>query len=496
MITKSIQSILAFALLVLAIASVQDVQAKITDTITASTMRTSDAASKTEQTAVKKSPSEELPKIEIVCTHIIDRELLSGFLNKSQQEYKNANDDNKNCFTGNLIGSGDVVLVINSSSYEEMLNYQSKNNGKATLFINGVNLMNDAKLVGIERFTNIYKANTTSQQNEKICNQYEFAENYPIKEFVCLHYSIKPGTSSRLLWATLYKSGKTDHLHPMRVGLGWSSGLISTSFPQSAASVNDTNGNIAITDTESFYLGIGFIFAIVLFGIYLAESTDIFRDTKTPEVLIRAIKIRSKINLHNEKNQLTKLYSNYDEQNKAEYTSLADQSLKNEDVEKMDMDKLAVGLILRREKWSNIRSTYSLGRIQLGMWFLFAVATGVYLWTIYGALPEIEGSVLTLLGVSMGATGMSLATDKNLNICFKPSQGILQDLITGWDEQHQVHRFQAVLVNLLLLTVGIVHVLQNLAYPVFEPSWLAFLTISGVAVAAGKNITERNKTPI
>ena len=172
---------------------------------------------------------------------------------------------------------------------------------------------------------------------------------------------------------------------------------------------------------------------------------------------------------------------------------MAQQALDGTDITTLDQTKLVVGLVLLRDKWNSARSTYSLGRTQLGIWFLFAVATASYLWIIYGDLPGIEGSLLALLGLSLGVSGMSLAVDQNNSskITYRPSSGLLLNVMTDWDNQQQVHRFQAVVVNLLLLMVGIIHVLRHLAFPIFDTTWLAFLGISGVALAAGKSTAEQ-----
>jgi hypothetical protein len=129
--------------------------------------------------------------------------------------------------------------------------------------------------------------------------------------------------------------------------------------------------------------------------------------------------------------------------------------------------------------------------VQLGLWTLFAVAAGAYLWVIYGDLPDIEGSLLVLLGLSAATTTLSLATDQgNPNVRFSLSQGFFTDLVTGWDDKQQLHRFQSVVVNLLLLIVGAVHVYTQLSYPIFNPNWLTLLGISGLGLAAGKKYVE------
>jgi len=150
-----------------------------------------------------------------------------------------------------------------------------------------------------------------------------------------------------------------------------------------------------------------------------------------------------------------------------------------------------IGLALLARSWKPVRAAFSLARVQLAVWFVFAVAAGVFLWIVYGQLPPIDGSLLALLGLSVGTAGISVAVDKNSGgRGYSPSQGLLLDLVTGFDEKQQVHRYQAVVVNLLLLFVGISHVQQQLTYPIFDATWLALLGVSGVALGVGKQLLE------
>lgn len=359
---------------------------------------------------------------------------------------------------GVLIGTGDVLIALSEDRYKELEKYQEAKGIRASLYINGINLRGDAQLVSIER----------------------------LPPLTVLRYNITPGENSKMLWSSLYRIGKTTERHPMNAALGFVSGPITSGATSPPA-------QIQITDQYSFRWALGLITALVAFAAVLGYSTDIFRDGKTPDAFRRAILARRKFQ---EKGAdklavLTDLYPQYDPADYAAYALLARQALDGEDMRNADMNKLAVGLVLAGNEWSSARASYSLGRVQLGMWFLFAVATGGFLWVIYGELPELDGSLLALLGLSIGVTGVSLAVDvDNPNVRFSRSRGFFHDLITDFDDHHQVYRFQAVVVNLLLLMVGIFHVSQHLTYPIFEPTWLAFLGLSGAALAGGKSIVE------
>lgn len=361
-----------------------------------------------------------------------------------------------------LRGTGDILIAIHPDTFAELRKFERDTAVPVGLYVNGVFLGDDAEPVGRELF--------------------------PHAAF--LHFNIKPGEYSRRLWSALYRDGSTTQLHSLRAGLGW------YNAPQSVSLLD--NNNLAITSEPAFWLGIGFIVLIITLAVWLGVVTDIFRDAKTPEAFHRAMQARKlhRRNADVEENLLRRLYPGYTPEARSECEALADAALKGTSIEADSVNKTTAGLFLRRARWASEKSSYSLGRSQLGLWFLFAIATGSYLLIIYGDLPAIDGSLLGLLGLSLGVTGMSLAIDKNNPpIEFRPSQGILRDLITGWDDQYQVYRFQAVIVNLLLLVVGILHVFSHLSYPIFEPTWLAFLGISGLAYGAGKQITQ-NEAPV
>lgn len=162
--------------------------------------------------------------------------------------------------------------------------------------------------------------------------------------------------------------------------------------------------------------------------------------------------------------------------------------------EEQQIQDAVIGLALQSQPWTPPMATFSLARVQLSVWFLFAVSTGVFLWIVYGELQPIDNSLLAILGLSLGVTGMSVIIDQSIPAHrFKPSEGFWRDITTGFDDKQQVHRYQAVVVNAMLLAAGAAHVMQQLSYPVFDPTWLAFLGVSGVALAVGKQITETQK---
>jgi hypothetical protein len=71
---------------------------------------------------------------------------------------------------------------------------------------------------------------------------------------------------------------------------------------------------------------------------------------------------------------------------------------------------------------------------------------------------------------------------------------LLTDIVTGFDEKQKFHRYQAVVVNILLLLTGFSYCVQQLAYPEFDQSWLALLGLSGATLGAGKQMLEKTPT--
>ena len=421
------------------------------------------------------------PTLRIICVQVVDSEVLRGFETTSDKgdthvdtqkpsdasrgEQAMPTDCAPQKAARTLVGTGDVIVSITAASFENLMKYQLSSGYRASLFVNGVDLKNDALLVGIER----------SERQ------------------VHLHYNVKPGLNSRTLWESLYRSGKAAEQHDLHAALGWNTSPASTT---GVGYIHQQN-YVAVTDPWSFFWARVLIVVLVVLGALLAFEGDAFRDAKTPiwyrEALALRSKLRAETSPKGKQALLMSIDQAYDSSLDAKYLEKADEALTNplDSPDQQAINMMKVGLALRQKHWEPPKATYSLGRLQLGMWFLFAVSAGLFLWVVYGKLPDIENSLLAILGFSVGVTGMSAAIDQSIpNRRFKPSVGWLTDITTDFDERQQVHRYQAVIVNLMLLFIGIAHVMQHLSYPIFEPTWLAFLGISGVALAAGKQVSE------
>ena len=357
-----------------------------------------------------------------------------------------------------LAGAGDLELVLKKSEFDKEVRFSTAGMSPR-LIVNGVNLRNSAELVAT-----------------LVCDP-----------FVYLRFRIEPKKDSEKLWSAIYTSSGLTRSEPLVPSIGWDGA-------SSVISLDSESGNlreISVSTEFRVLIALGVLALILILTFIVYHKTDAFRDAKTPWWFTDGMKSRK---LDVDESWLKLRYSNFDVTRVKTYYAHAalDAAKKNYPKDKEEEWDYFFGIVLSKFAVKRPRATFSLARTQLGMWFMFAVCSGVYLWIVYGDLPRIEGSLLALLGISVGTAGVSLAIDTNISKDangFTGSRGFY-DLVTGFDEQQQVYRYQAIVINVLLLFVGIMNVIQSLTYPIFEPTWLAFLGISGVALATGKQVVE------
>ncbi|WP_143048470.1 hypothetical protein [Burkholderia sp. WP9] len=366
-----------------------------------------------------------------------------------------------------LRGSGDVDLVIDESDFKRVYVESNRLGTLPHLYINGISLREDGKLI----------AQLTCGND------------------VHLRFHVLPGPGSKELWAALYRSsGLTDEV-PLNAGIAWDD-----AGPVSEQEKPALNRKISVTSAGSVIAATGVVLFLVIVSAIVFLKTDTFRDAPSPwwvTEVRRQRALRSKARMStSDVDWLKQVYPRFDAARKADYQDASARARAEQlpATEPEQWDAL-FGLMLDGRKPPPLRATFSLARTQLGLWFLFAVAAGVFLWIVYGQLQKIDGSLLILLGLSVGTAGVSLAIDKSATEDdkrpFTLSKDVLTDLVIGGEkDKQQVYRYQAVVVNLLLLSVGIANVVQSLAYPLFDSSWLAFLGISGAALALGKQVNE------
>lgn len=367
--------------------------------------------------------------------------------------------------TGELTGAGDIVLGAESHSLEQAMQTRKNQPGNFVLFLNGIGLPTDSQLIAGERVRNL----------------------------TVLRYRLSQGKELQLLWSTIFADKGLFEPQDLYGALGWQpkTGPL-TVFPTRGAA----KAQVAITTSAQFTIALLFVLITIALAVYMARGTDAMRDADTPawwdDAVAKWRLLRTMKDPVARDAALKKVDPNYDRQNDKTYLAAAEAALEGRPVASTDVLATTVGLMLCKKRWRPVRGSYSLSRTQLVLWFTFSVATGLFLWLLYGDLRRIDGSLLWLLGISVGTAGVSWAADRDSPVqgVYKPSKGFWVDVLTGPDDRGQVHRFQAVVINLLLLIVGIFHVAQQLSYPVFDSSWLIFLGISGSAYGLGKGIVE------
>ncbi|MBK7532928.1 hypothetical protein [Piscinibacter sp.] len=252
---------------------------------------------------------------------------------------------------------------------------------------------------------------------------------------VNLRFHVATDKTTRNLWAAMYRDRPMTSPAPLRASLGWDS--VPNTFPADASSPSAPT--IQVTTPLREYVAFGAIAILGAFFLWCLRGSDVFRDhpsqPQPPTLSRNGSKPRARV----------------------------------------------------------VRATYSLARVQTGLWLFFIVAAGLFMWLVLGELPAAEPTLVGLLGLSAVTTSVSIAVDGNAGgRPFKPSERFLTDLVTGWDGTQQLHRIQALVVNGLLLVVGLEAVVQNLSYPIFDGTWLALLGVSAVAQTMGKQALESN----
>lgn len=369
---------------------------------------------------------------------------------------------------GMLNGSGDLTIAVEQESFEAFRAAKRDEPGSFVLFLNGVPLLTDARLIALEN----------------------------VGKLAVFRYRISQGKESQLLWSMLYADGSLFHSQPLHAALGWKADSETT--PSLIPARDDTGARVRVTTVSQLVLALALVVLTIGAVIYIGRRGDSLRDANLPAWWLEAAALKTaiaKMDPATRDQHLVRKYPWYVPGDAALYQQHAELLLKRQPVAEQDIPAAKVGLALLPQAWTPLRATYSLSRTQLALWFTFTVSAGLFLWMLYGDLRRIDGSLLLLLGISVGTAGISWIADRNMpDRPYAPSQGFLADLLTGFDERKQLHRYQAVIVNLLLLVVGIFHVGQQLSYPVFDASWLIFLGISGSAYGVGKGLIETRES--
>lgn len=380
-----------------------------------------------------------------------------------------------------LVGPGDVVVVVGDADYAAAL--QQAGGKPLRLFLNGFDLGADGALVSVER--------------------------RDAKAAMRFHAGSKKSTA-QAFWSSVYQQQGILASGTLRAGVGWATDPAFTVplDPKLALTVSVTSW---LPLTLATLLG----GVLVLFFWWALCNSDTFRvaplypwwlDARVLRAQVRKAAFPATPRARSAKDfdaaryaaQVTvPLKARYADfvwpaGGLDDYLQAAQQALHGRlPADAAALRKSVIGLALHGGYWKIPRLPYSLVRVQWGAWVMFSITAAIYLWLVYGEFPALAGSVLGLVTISTVTAGGSFIVDQAKGASLDYSRSFIEDLMTGNDGVQQAHRYQAIVVNVLLLVVGVMYVVQHLLYPTFDPSWLGLLAVSGAAQTLGKQVLEK-----
>jgi len=381
-----------------------------------------------------------------------------------------------------LVGPGDIVVVVDEAHYTEAL--EAAGDKAAHLFLNGFDLGGQGALVSVER------------EKGKVALR--------------LHAGSRKEGSEKF-WSAIYEKYGLIGEGPLRAAVGWGAepvfvlnGKNPPTAPDLRVAVTSWSALVAATLLLVLVLG-SFVLALWKTDIFrIAPIFPWWRDARALQRHLQPILAGSSVSqkaqeiLDAIRSQTT--YATFEwptDKTAAAYcegcVAIAAKALAQRRLADGQQLRVVVGLGVDGKTWRPIRLPYSLARVQSGAWLIFAIGAAIYLWLVYGEFPALEGSVLGLVAISAATTGGSLLVDTGKPKTASLSQNFFYDLLTDPDDIQQAHRYQALVVNIMLLVVGVTYVVQHLLYPTFDASWLGLLGVSGIAQTLGKQAVERGK---
>lgn len=361
-----------------------------------------------------------------------------------------------------VVSGSDVEIAVDSQAYESAAAYAARCRTDLKLFINGIDASPAATL---------------------------FARVKADKRML-LMYHIAGGTAAQALWRPLYRLNGLAHEARLELAFGW----LSIGPNGDYWRAGDDDAGIAVAPVVRSTWATILVVGLIILSVFAVALTDVVRDPAPPWMVLHRqfLKVYSAGTPAVRSALLATLNPAYlpgtPIEARCEMLGLA--AAAGNPILPADEKDAVIGLLVLGKPAP--MPTMSLSRLQLGLWFLFAVFTALFLWIVYGELVAITGSLLGILGISVGAAGVSLAAQPTMDGSItRASRGLMNDVVTGLDERDQLHRYQAVIVNLLLLGVGCYYVFTDLGFPVFDETWLVFLGVSGATLAGGKKMLEK-----
>lgn len=361
-----------------------------------------------------------------------------------------------------VVSGSDLEIAVDAQAYESAAAFAAKCRADLKLFINGIDASPAATL---------------------------FARVKADKQML-LRYHVAGGTAAQTLWKPLYRQNGLAHEARLELAFGW----LSTGPSGDYWRAGDDDAGIAVAPVMRRAWATILVVGLIILAGFAAALTDVFRDPAPPWMVLyrQSIKVYSVGTPPVQAALLLTLNPAYlpgtPVAARCELLGLA--AAAGNPILPADEKDAVIGLLVLGKPAP--MPTLSLSRLQMGLWFLFAVFTGLFLWIVYGELVAITGSLLGILAISVGTAGVSLAAQPTMDgSATKASRGLMNDVVTGPDEREQLHRYQAVIANLLLLGVGCYYVFTELGFPVYDETWLVFLGVSGATLAGGKKMLEK-----
>lgn len=155
---------------------------------------------------------------------------------------------------------------------------------------------------------------------------------------------------------------------------------------------------------------------------------------------------------------------------------------------------LAIKTAILKDTNTGNSNTYSLAKTQLLWWTLIIITCFIVaLDSSHGKIfPDLNSTVVTLLGISLGTTATSKIIDGQLKVQGKRahssgSRSFIHDILSD-ENGISVHRFQTIVFNIIFGIAFFIEFTQNgsFAFPDYDTSQLAVLGISSAGYIALK----------
>jgi hypothetical protein len=154
---------------------------------------------------------------------------------------------------------------------------------------------------------------------------------------------------------------------------------------------------------------------------------------------------------------------------------------------------------LIREACGNSKGAFSLSQTQLVFWTVLVIGGFIYSVVLTDLTNSLNPSILLLLGISIGTTGVATSIDyykrqKNEVSTLKPHKNFLFDILSDGDNI-SVQRTQILMWNLVFGIYFIIYTINNKTMPVFSDT---LLVLSGVSSSfyLGNKLTENNASSV